>query len=559
MFARHHPISRRPPAPPAFACCFRAGRMRNGEQVGGPHRIDDAGFARRHDHHLPRARGLRDLAAAFRARSEDRAGEAPLQSLFPPRCSGPAPRPTGAGRQRGAPAGRREWRRRGRGRTRAGSLEGCRRSRLARRGRARRDPPPRACLRRPRVHRGRQDGLRDDRHSLRARRPQGAEEPPRARGLRGLRAGDRRSREEGREGRNHLRLDRQGRHRECRGEEPRRPDHGALRLEAHHRDPRRSGQRDRRQPRGSGRRDRRVDLRAHARRPRPQLAARRNRNRAVSGAPQLLRSVVLSFGLFFSLSAAAEGPRSIGDARLTLLSFSDLAGWAVDNHEAALAAFRRSCRPRCVQEAPPLRTALPASDDLKRSCGAALDPARSGTARMFFEDFFTPFEVTPPSGRGSLTGYFEPEYEGSLVKTESFPTPLLARPDDLVTVPQGENWPGLEALQAARTTETGYEPFPDRAAIEDGALGERAKSVVFLGDPVDAFIIQVQGSARIRLADGRTIRIAYAGKNGYPFTAPGRIIVERGHVPLAEMNLERLTSWLRANPGEGREIMRSEE
>jgi membrane-bound lytic murein transglycosylase A len=275
----------------------------------------------------------------------------------------------------------------------------------------------------------------------------------------------------------------------------------------------------------------------------------------VSGAPQLLRSVVLSFGLFLSLSVAAEGPRTIGDARLTLLSFSDLAGWAVDNHETALAVFRRSCR-QVVQDAPPLRTALPASDDLKRSCAAALDPARSGTARMFFEDFFTPFEVTPPSGRGSLTGYFEPEFEGSLAKTESFPTPLLARPDDLVTVPQGENWPGLEALQAARKTETGYEPFPDRAAIEDGALGERAKSVVFLGDPVDAFIIQVQGSARIRLADGRTMRIAYAGKNGYPFTAPGRIIVERGHVPLAEMNLERLTSWLRANPGEGREIMR---
>ena len=83
-----------------------------------------------------------------------------------------------------------------------------------------------------------------------------------------------------------------------------------------------------------------------------------------------------------------------------------------------------------------------------------------------------------------------------------------------------------------------------------------ATPIVFLRDPVDAFIVHVQGSARIRLPDGRTVRVAYAGRNGHPFTAPGRIIVERGHVPLPEMNLERLTAWLRANPEEGREIMR---
>jgi membrane-bound lytic murein transglycosylase A len=267
------------------------------------------------------------------------------------------------------------------------------------------------------------------------------------------------------------------------------------------------------------------------------------------------RSLALACALSFSLSGAAEALRSAGDARLAALPFSDLAGWAADDHEAALAVFRRSCG-QVVQDAPPLRTALPASDDLKRACAAALDPARSGTARMFFEDFFTPFEVTPPSGRGFLTGYFEPEYEGSLARTESFPTALLARPADLVAIPQGETWPGLEGLQAGRKTGSGHEPYPDRAAIEDGALGGEAKPLVFLRDPVEAFIIQVQGSARIRLPDGTTVRIAYAGKNGYPFTAPGRIIVERGHVPLAEMNLERLTSWLRANPEEGREIMR---
>jgi membrane-bound lytic murein transglycosylase A len=275
----------------------------------------------------------------------------------------------------------------------------------------------------------------------------------------------------------------------------------------------------------------------------------------VSAAPRASLLFPLLGALVIGSLAAGEEPRPVGGARFEAIPFSDLAGWSADDHEAALVVFRRSCA-QIVRDAAALRTARPPGDDLKRACAAALDLARSGPARAFFEAFFSPFDVKPPSGRGFLTGYFEPEHEGSLLPTDTFRTPLLSRPDDLVTVPQGETWAGLEGLQAARRTRSGHEPYPDRAAIEAGALGERAKPLIFLRDPVEAFIVQVQGSARIRLPDGRTVRVAYAGKNGYPFTAPGRIIVERGHVPLAEMNLERLTAWLRANPEEGYEIMR---
>jgi membrane-bound lytic murein transglycosylase A len=263
----------------------------------------------------------------------------------------------------------------------------------------------------------------------------------------------------------------------------------------------------------------------------------------------------------FAGPAAAEPtipePFAVGNATLRPLAFHDLRGWEADDHGAALETFRRTCR-AIAEDRPALRTAVPPSEGLRRACAAALDPGRAGPAQRFFEGFFTPFEVVPPSGRGFLTGYFEPEHEGSLTQSDAFPVPLLARPDDLVTVPQGEAWPGLDGLQAARRTAEGasYEPYPDRAAIEDGALGQLANPIVFLRDPVEAFVVHVQGSARIRLPDGRTVRVAYAGRNGYPFTAPGRIIVERGHVPLSEMNLERLTAWLRANPEEAREIMR---
>jgi membrane-bound lytic murein transglycosylase A len=165
--------------------------------------------------------------------------------------------------------------------------------------------------------------------------------------------------------------------------------------------------------------------------------------------------------------------------------------------------------------------------------------------------------IRPASGRGFLTGYFEPEYPGSLTRTAEFPVPLLARPEDLVTVAQGDVLPGLEpGLQAARRTASGFSPYPDRAAIEDGTLGELARPIAFVRDAVEAFVIHVQGSARIRLADGRIVRVAYAGRNGRPYTSIGRILVDRSHMLLADMSLERLMGWIRAHPEEGREIMR---
>ena len=138
--------------------------------------------------------------------------------------------------------------------------------------------------------------------------------------------------------------------------------------------------------------------------------------------------------------------------------------------------------------------------------------------------------------------------------------PLLDRPDDLVTIPQGESLPGIDpALQAARRTPQGFEPYPDRAAIEDGALGLGARPVVWLREPGEAFILHVQGSARIRLADGAVMRVSYAGRNGRPYTSIGRLLVQRGVMDLETMTLETLMGWLRDHPDEARALMRRNE
>jgi membrane-bound lytic murein transglycosylase A len=249
------------------------------------------------------------------------------------------------------------------------------------------------------------------------------------------------------------------------------------------------------------------------------------------------------------------GAREVGGARLEPLSFKDLPGWSDEDHIAAFAVFLNSCD-AIIDGAPELRPAGSTGENLLGVCRAAQSGV-IGHPKLFFEKHFVPHAVIPESGQGFLTGYFEPEYEGSLESSVDYPVPLLARPHDLVTIPAGESLPGIpDYLQAAARNDGGYEPYPDRAAIEDGALGDRARPIVHLRHASEAFIIHVQGSARIRLPDGGVVRVGYAGRNGHPYSSIGRIIVEQGAIARDEMSLERLLGWLKDNPDEAREIMR---
>lgn len=236
------------------------------------------------------------------------------------------------------------------------------------------------------------------------------------------------------------------------------------------------------------------------------------------------------------------------------IPFAGLAGFASDDHRAALRAFRASCA-----APPPLRHALPQPPGFAGICAkaASLD-ATPAAARAFFEQNFTLRRVGA-DGAAFFTGYYEPVVDGSLVATVEYPTPLYGRPPDLVGVAPGVASSLDPALSAARRLpQGGLVPMPDRAAIESGALGQ--KPLVFLRDPVEAFFVQVQGSARVKLPDGSLRRLVYAGRNGYPYTAIGKLLVNRLHIPPAAMGMAQLKAWIRANgqrPGDaGTALMR---
>jgi membrane-bound lytic murein transglycosylase A len=243
--------------------------------------------------------------------------------------------------------------------------------------------------------------------------------------------------------------------------------------------------------------------------------------------------------------------------------FADLIGFGDDDVSEAFAAFLRSAK-ALAEGAPPTRPGLAPSAALLATARDALsvDLRRPGSARDFFEQRFQPWRVRPDAGAASgfLTGYYEPRLRGSLEPSDAFRAPVLGRPDDLVTFAAGEAPPSFDpALSGAqRLSDGALRPYPDRAAIEAGDAGG-GRPVLWLEDHVELFMAQVQGSATVELTDGRIVRLAYAGRNGQPYTSIGRILIESGEVAESDMSLARLKSWLRAHgqsPGdEGRSLM----
>jgi membrane-bound lytic murein transglycosylase A len=195
---------------------------------------------------------------------------------------------------------------------------------------------------------------------------------------------------------------------------------------------------------------------------------------------------------------------------------------------------------------------------MRAVCGVALQSSGPAAARAWFEHTFTPHRVEHSEGQGLLTGYYEPVIDGAREPGGPFTVPILRRPPDLVNlVAESERGAKAHALTHARRVPDGnLETYATRTEIENGCLSGQGLELVFLADPVDAFFLHVQGSGRIRMPDGRLVRITYDGKNGHPYTSVGRYLIDAGLFPADQMSLDALKVWLRADPSRGREVMR---
>lgn len=258
------------------------------------------------------------------------------------------------------------------------------------------------------------------------------------------------------------------------------------------------------------------------------------------------------------------GPRMTTDAvTLDPTTYADLPGWADDDHLSAWKAFIASCKPvlSAARSGAKSGTQTP-SQNLLSACERALGIARTAApqtkagAKLFFETHFTPNAVTQSVNPGLLTGYYEPLVQGSRTRDGEFQTPVYKRPPDLVNmVAESERGAKSHQLTHMRQTDAGLVPHLTRAEIEQGALSDQGLELLFFRDPVDVFFMQIQGSARIELPNGETVRITYDGKNGYPYTSIGRHLIDAGKLTQDNMSLKALSAWLKADRPRAEPIM----
>jgi membrane-bound lytic murein transglycosylase A len=217
----------------------------------------------------------------------------------------------------------------------------------------------------------------------------------------------------------------------------------------------------------------------------------------------------------------------------------------------ALAAFRISC-PSAIKRRD--QSGLTTPDDWKAACAAA-SGWPDGNAVSFFQENFDLVQVG--EGKAFATGYYEPEIAGSRVRAPGYDVPVYKRPDDLVEVDLGLFSDELKGKRIrGRVRDQQFVPYADRTEIEEGGLAGRGLEIAWAADPVEFFFLQVQGSGRLRLPDGRVMRIGYDGQNGRDYTGIGRLMRERGLLGTGQTSMQGIMAWLRANPEEGKAIMR---
>lgn len=234
-----------------------------------------------------------------------------------------------------------------------------------------------------------------------------------------------------------------------------------------------------------------------------------------------------------------DQPRS----RWVAVDWGQLPGWADDQLTLAWPALLRGC------EKPQLAWARLCAD--ARSLRAP-DDAR---IRRWLQQHLQPYRVeareppaapdsastaAPAPADGLLTAYFEPLIDASRIPRPGFQVPLHQAPADLATRRPYWTRAELDLVPAAR------------AAL-------RGREIAYVADPLDALILQIQGSGRLNLTepDGRKrlVRVAFAGHNDHPYRSIGRWLVDQGAFTLDQASWPAIKAWARANPRRVQEML----
>lgn len=232
--------------------------------------------------------------------------------------------------------------------------------------------------------------------------------------------------------------------------------------------------------------------------------------------------------------------------RLTETTFDDLDGFETDQIKQTLPALKKSCS---VLEKRYARW--------QKFCKKLNHEKFStdGELRSFIKEEMRVFSVNN-NETGLFTGYYEPEIEGSLVKTKEYAVPVYALPQDIVRIDLGKFNPKFKGeILFGKQDGKEIKPYLTRREIETGEIKFPVQVIAWVKEPAELFILQIQGSGILKLPDGKKVGIGYAGNNGHAFTGIGSIMARQGLLKGGVYTMADIKNWLIANPQQAQSLM----
>lgn len=228
--------------------------------------------------------------------------------------------------------------------------------------------------------------------------------------------------------------------------------------------------------------------------------------------------------------------------KLVGTKFCYLPEWEKENFQEALAAFVNSCKTK--------KTQTLYSDLCYRA-------QKSKNAKAFLEKEFTPYQIKEKDGSnaGLLTGYYEPQLRGSLIKSDIYKYPVHKTPEDLVTVDLGSIYPELKKYRLRGKIE-GNKLVPYYARKDSDQHNDTPENIIcYVDSKIDLFFLEIQGSGRVLLDNGENIFVGYDNQNGHPYRAIGRYLVQQKELKMEEVSLQSIRAWLEKNPSRIDEVL----
>ncbi len=241
-------------------------------------------------------------------------------------------------------------------------------------------------------------------------------------------------------------------------------------------------------------------------------------------------------------------------------TFKQLPHWESDNHAQALLAFKKSCG-EILKRNPDTNfgeiSLTGKNQNWQMICNAAtnLQQPDNQTAKAFFENWFQPYQVRSNlHTHGLFTGYYLPLLHASLNKSKDYSIPVYGLPHDLIKINLADfvkdsknKW-----IIGQLSKNNLLKPYPSRIDINQKI---DAPILVWGNNLIDVFFAQIQGSAIVELPNKKRLLLSYAGSNGQPYTAIGKILIANKQLEKTNISMQTIRDWLNQHPDQASSIL----